>query len=154
MDLESPVKTEAGEGAGVDGPLVNGQGEGGEEPGEGEAEEGRAGGVRAVQDSVSPQKTDATFSPQQNGALDNSVGADSVVGNISQDITNHNVDTPVTNKYLIQNYAVPSSTSQGLVREPSGAVFTYEKSSTGVSTAAQRPASPERTSEQPSPQVT
>lgn len=159
MDLESPVKPEAGEGAGVEVPLVNGQGEGGEGPGEGKAPEGEGVGVRVVQDSASPPKTVPTPPPQLNGALDNSVGADSVDSNISQDITNHNVDTLVTNKYLIQNYGARSGTGHVLARQPATSVFNYDSSSTGQSTAAQRPASPERSGQQqqqqhPSSQVT
>lgn len=141
MDLESPVKPEAGDAAGVEAPLVNGQGEGGEGgegPGEGKAQEGEGVGVPAVvQDSVSPAKTGPPLSPQLNGALDNSVAADSVATNISQDITNHNVDTRVANKYLIHNHDAAT-------------VFSYDS----PGTAAQRPASPGRTGEQRSPQVT
>lgn len=146
MDLESPVKPEAGDTAGLEAPLVNGQGEGGEGgegPGEDKAQKVEGVGVRAVQDSVSPAKTGPPLSPQLNGALDNSVAAaDSVVTNISQDITNHNVDTRVTNKYLIHNYDAAT-------------VFSYDSPGTApLSTAAQRSASPGRTGDQRSPQVT
>lgn len=144
MDLESPVKPEAGDAVGVEAPLVNGQGEGGEGgegSGEGKAQEGEGVVVRAAKDSVSPAKTGPPLSPQLNGALDNSVAADSVVTNISQDITNHNVDTRVTNKYLIHNYDAAT-------------VFSYDSPGTALNTAAQRPASPDRTGEQRSSQVT
>lgn len=152
MDLESPTKPEEGEGTGVPGSLVNGQREMGDGPGEGEAKEADGDGVKAAQDSCSPQQTYTSLASQANGDVDNSDGVNSVANNISQDITNRNADTNVTKSYILQNYESPSGTNEVFARGPYSAVFSYDQSSTGVSSVGHHPSS-SRTGEPPTPQV-
>ena len=153
MDLESPTKPEEEEGTNVPEPLVNGQRERGyglsEEK---EAKETGDEGVKAVQDSCSPQLTYTTLTSQANGDFENSDHVNSVSNNISQDITNRNADTNITKNYVLQNYESPSGTNEVFASGPSSSVFSYDKLTTGLSTAAHR-SSPSRIGGPPSPQV-
>ncbi|XP_063863190.1 mucin-2-like isoform X2 [Scylla paramamosain] len=153
MDLNSPIKPEEGEGVGGPGPLLNGPGEG-HWPGEGKTKEAGKEGMKAARDfsSPQPQQPHTSLAPQANGVVDSSDRANSDADNISQDITSRKADTGVTKSYVLQNYESPSGTNEVFASGPSSGVFSYDRLSSGVSTAAPRPASP-RTGEPLTPQV-
>ncbi|MPC49564.1 hypothetical protein E2C01_043371 [Portunus trituberculatus] len=153
MDLNSPTKPEEGQGAGDSRPLLNGPREGERWSGEGEAKEGGRG-VKAAQDSSSPQpqQPHTSLASQANGVVENSDRMNSDTDNISQDITSRKADTGVTKSYVLQNYESPSGTNEVFASGASSGVFSYDRLSSGASTAAPRPALP-RTGEPLTPQV-
>ncbi|KAK8382632.1 hypothetical protein O3P69_015450 [Scylla paramamosain] len=134
MDLNSPIKPEEGEGAGGPGPLLNGPGE----------------GHWSARLSLSSPTRASRLRPMGSWTV--------VTARTVTPITYHKTlraakaDTGVTKSYVLQNYESPSGTNEVFASGPSSGVFSYDRLSSGVSTAAPRPASP-RTGEPLTPQV-